>query len=52
MDFKEFVHLVSKMRSAQKLYFKTRTKDALRESIRIEVRVDSFIQDFSHSQEV
>ena len=52
MDFKEFVQLVKQMRSAQKKYFRFRTKDTLRESISFEVRVDKFIQDFSHSQEV
>ena len=52
MDFKEFVQLVRQMRSAQKQYFRFRNKDNLRESIRLEVRVDDFINNFLHSQEV
>ena len=51
MDLKEFIYLVRQMRSAQKQYFKTRNKDTLRESIGLEARVDSFIEEYLNSQE-
>ena len=42
----DFVLLVQDMRVAQKRYFKTRAKEALRESILIEAEVDSYIKNF------
>ena len=44
-QFKSFVKLVSRMRDAQKEYFKYRTKTALSASISLEQKVDKFIKD-------
>ncbi len=42
----DFIYLVLEMREAQKQYFKTRTEEALRESISVEARVDEFLEDY------
>lgn len=47
MRFEDFVSLVSKMRSMQKTYFKTRDKELLFESKRLEGLVDKTIKDLS-----
>lgn len=43
MTIQEFAELVEKMRVAQKLYFKTKAKEALIESKRLEKLVDTEI---------
>lgn len=44
MTESEFITLVSRMREAQKLYFKTRTQTALQESRQLEKEVDQEIE--------
>ena len=44
-QFKSFVKLVSRMREAQREYFKYRTKTALSASISLEYKVDKFLKD-------
>ena len=44
-QFKSFVILVSRMRDAQKEYFKYRTITALKASISLEHKVDKFIKE-------
>lgn len=45
--FGEFVDLVKRMRMAQKQYFKTRSKDVLVESKRLEALVDKAVENLS-----
>ena len=47
MRFEDFVSLVSEMRSMQKAYFKTRDKEVLFESKRLEGLVDKTIKNLS-----
>lgn len=44
MNSKEFFHLVERMRTAQKEYFRTRSGSALRDSKRLEQAVDNEIE--------
>lgn len=44
MNAKDFFHLVSSMRKAQKDYFRTRTTEALNQSKSLEKQVDAEIQ--------
>lgn len=41
----DFVKLVAKMRRAQKLYFKTKTRSSLEEARRLEDSVDRYLAD-------
>jgi hypothetical protein len=43
MNYSEFIALVAQMRTAQKNYFKTRSKDVLIESKDLERQVDTAI---------
>lgn len=43
-DPKEFLDLVSRMRGAQKQYFKTRDRDVLQLSKQLERQVDQYIE--------
>lgn len=47
MKFKDFVSLVSEMRTMQKSYFKARNEDILLESKQLERLVDKAIKDSS-----
>lgn len=50
-DSQEFIAAVTKMRSLQKQYFKSRDPDILKQSKAAEVEVDRAIQEFtSHKQ--
>jgi hypothetical protein len=48
---KEFIELVRQMRTAQKEYFKTRTKDALNRSKELERKVDAELQSINDTQQ-
>lgn len=43
---KEFYESVRKMRAAQKEYFKTRSKDILNESKKLEKKVDAMLEEY------
>ncbi|MGB8706237.1 MAG: hypothetical protein WCD31_14520 [Gillisia sp.] len=45
MEANQFYILVKRMREAQKEYFRTRTKDALQFSKKLEGQVDSTLKD-------
>lgn len=47
----QFVELVSKMRQAQKNYFRTRGKNYLDESKQLERRVDEMAKEFRDTQQ-
>lgn len=46
----EFEKLVYEMRSAQKEYFRTRSKDVLQKSKQLEKRVDEYLKDKKNNQ--
>lgn len=46
----EFEKLVYEMRSAQKEYFRTRSKDVLQQSKQLEKRVDEYLRDRKANQ--
>ncbi|MBQ6773937.1 MAG: hypothetical protein IJP48_07765 [Synergistaceae bacterium] len=48
---KKLAQLVQDMRDSQKRYFKTRDKDALIESKRLEAQVDKYVSDIMQSNE-
>lgn len=43
---KEFYEAVRKMRTAQKAYFKTRSRDILAESKKLENKVDAMLEEY------
>lgn len=45
--FAEFVHLVSKMRDAQRIYFRSRSISDMRHAMQLESHVDQFIKTHS-----
>lgn len=47
----QLTELVRQMRTAQKKYFRTRTKEALNESMRLERSVDSFLDKTTNNDE-
>jgi hypothetical protein len=48
---KEFIELVRQMRSAQKEYFRTRSKDVLNRSKELERKVDAELQSINNTQQ-
>ena len=46
----EFEKLVYEMRSAQKEYFRTRSKDVLQQSKQLEKRVDEYLKEKENNQ--
>jgi chromatin segregation and condensation protein Rec8/ScpA/Scc1 (kleisin family) len=46
----DFVKLVNKMRRAQKMYFKTKTRSSLEEAKRLEDSVDRMLADFGFQE--
>lgn len=46
----EFEKLVYEMRSAQKEYFRTRSKDVLQQSKQLEKRVDEYLKEKENKQ--
>lgn len=46
----QFMELVKKMRSAQKEYFRTRSKDVLLQSKQLEKEVDMMIKEISNER--
>jgi hypothetical protein len=50
MTLKEFAECVADMRHAQKDYFRTRSKSALDNSIRMEKEVDKKLQEIHNQQ--
>lgn len=51
MTPQQFIDLVSKMRSAQKKYFRTRSYGDLEESKKLEREVDQTLRDFSNPKD-
>lgn len=47
----EFEKLVYEMRSAQKEYFRTRSKEVLQQSKQLERRVDEYLMDKKNDQQ-
>lgn len=47
----EFEKLVYEMRSAQKEYFRTRSKEVLQQSKQLERRVDEYLKDKKNDQQ-
>jgi len=47
----QLTELVRQMRTAQKTYFRTRTKEALNESMRLERSVDQFLSKTDNNEE-
>lgn len=49
MTYNDFIRLVASMRQAQKEYFRTRSKDVLRQSIDLEKQVDRAVEEYLFS---
>lgn len=51
MDIEQFIALVAKMRQAQRIYFTTRSTEALSESKKIEREVDRWLAERTNTEQ-